>query len=510
MVLVNGKFNTEFTGIVIATPTAPFADPGNPGVLIVKPYDSPIFNGEFTIQVAQSENLSIDGSPTEVVSYRWEVYEEIETTKYLLPDGSIYEGVTHLRDDGYYYTGLDPDDESAIRLFSQDEIVREPIIRPFFASVPDLDEVNFEELIGIPINLEHVNISLHALAKLFIENDTYRNQLTTQLNIKGNYNPEETYTLGDVVNFNGSSYYFKKEVNSSDPPAPEGDDNWFLFAEKGDVGDAAAKSIGYDKDDWQSEILGEEASSRKDVSEEIEKIREAGFDEDALREIVEELTEEKAPVNNAVFTGRTQRSVLEYPIPVEFRPTEVATAQYVRDVFDSATTLSTYPKPLIYGRRIGRLPLTRDIPRFIFWDSIPVGSGYFTTDGGQSISLPNVGIYRLELKVTIDIKGDLGSHGFRTTYRGFIKKFNQTGEVCSLINENTSSVSNTTTLILTREGTNYINHNNDRDKYQIFFLISGSSSSVQRTGHALSPNFPDLINDNYSANTYIRIWEETP
>lgn len=507
MVNVKGRFNDgDLSGVVIATPTAPFSDPSNPGVLIVLPYEEPINNGNFTINIPQSEELSIDNSPTEVVSYRWEVYKETDDIILYLEDGTIYEGRYH-QFDGNYYTGIEHTDESILLDFEND-IIRTPIIRPFFASVPNLDEINFEDLIGIPINLEHINISLHALAKLLITNDTYRNELTTQLNLAGEFNPETVYQLGDVVRFNGNSYYFINTVNGSAPPPFEGDDeNWILLVEKGDPGGTGAQSIGYDPEQWQQDSVGSEASSRKDVSEAIEQLRGDTSQIDLSNYLTRD---EGVQRNNPVFTGTPKRPEMTYPIDVNNRPTELVTAQYVQDAL-ATTSASKFPKPLIYGRRLIPLTFSQNVNQTITWDSVPVGREYVSQQDG-AFTLPSNAIYRVSLNLKLLISGNERSvsNYWRYYFRAFILRQGDNREMCTLLTNNKTPFSGEKTVILMTNGDNYIKNDSlQNNRYQIKFFLTADENSLTNSGHIISPNAYGLINDNYASHTYLRIWEES-
>lgn len=352
MTTITGKLNVDssFNGRVRFTPDTSFVDTTTtPDTLVVEPYTQDFTGDTFSIDVPQSQKLAGQATIlTSGVTYKIELLKIDNTPIYTLLDGSVYTGPV-IAEGTIWYTGdyLDPDvtKRTNTRL-SRDVSTSERLIQePIHAIVPDsATPIEFTGLIGIPFTSNHEDIGFYRLADLLTDASLpYKDRISSKFQIKGTYSDTVTYTFGDIVYFDGSSWIYQATANQtgvSPPPSTQaGNAAWTKLASRGESGGTGAQSTGFDAQTWQTQT--NVAASRADVADAIASVTTASVDLSNYY-----TKNETAPKNNPIFTGSVKRDSLNYaslPGTID-RTKEVPTIQLVEDAIGRSTS-GAFPQP---------------------------------------------------------------------------------------------------------------------------------------------------------------------
>ena len=496
-----GRLNQSVNGKLIITPSHPFIDESsNPPVLVSLPYEAAINNGQFSVEVPHSENVSgANGVKTEGITYKFELFEVKTLTEFQRLDGSIFEGTTNTDADGNIWSGATQTPQS-ISLARIDKEETSYFIDPFFAIVPFVDpfqgsgNINITELIGITAQQPYLDITLFRLAKLLTDNPTYRDKISGKLIVKGQYSDSENYVFNDVVSFNGSSFVCLLPSVSGVAPNVDGMDSitWVVLAKKGEPGGTGAQSIGYNPDTWGTD----DAASRRDVRDAVEQIRQATSNID-LSEYAK--TEDVAPRRNPQFTGTSiKRPPLVFPVSSSQAPTEIATAGYVAQAIAESGS-NFFPAPLAYARRVQQLNFNRDVNQSIVWDNRRIGLDFISTNG--EITIQENGDYLFFANLLVQLTMSFSSNQRRVVLKLNIFRIrpNSVDLGSVFFTDNPTVDSGAHKPSFTEQGLKYIPdlRKNDVLNFRIRVSADGNSTAVSQSGHRILAS---------QADNYMLMW----
>ena len=480
MTIVTGKFNSKFKGIVKATPSHIFFNQKEtPPIIIALPIEANIIDGAFEIEIPQSQNLSLANTPTEGITYKFELLKELIEERFYLADGNQFVGARN-QDTTGWWTGVTKTPESK----KLDRVVTANMVtfqEAMYFVIPEKKSVDLTELIGVPVQTPYLDITLYRLADLLTNNNLYREKISSKFVLKGTYKSTEVYNFNDVVSFNGSSYICisSTPITSVNPDSDINQTQWMVLAAKGNSGGTGAVIVGYDPNTWENNT---EASARGDVSQAIEDIK---------KMIPEKLDSSSlAPIQNPSFSGFVKRNVMTYPVSDQEKPTEIVTAQYVENALNDQK--GSFPKPFIFVRRVKTLPINKDTTTQIIWDNRVEGLNFVQLNG--NIIIPDDGNYLFFLKLILQIHGSFGANNQRTEYKATL--FLNNSEKAIFFQENTSSTAQVT--IQNREGWSYQRDLKKGAIVQIRFFLTGDG--IFNSNHAISPGA-----DN--ENNYLLSWK---
>lgn len=501
MPVVQGRFNkADLAGKVVFTPQMAWFDTTTtPDTIVIYPVELPITNGAFSGNVPQSQNLAGTNIATEGVTYQIQPFENVQSIKFYLLDGTLYEGGTHLHTDGFYWTGTTRDATSK-RL---DRIVTttfKAISEPIYAVIPDTaNVVEYASLQGVSTQVPYLDISAFRIADILTQDPIYKGRISAKFNIRGTYSASATYALLDLVFYDGSTYAWINATPGTNrtPPvvSPFSDIYWQAISLKGAAGGTGATIVGYSQATWNNST---QAAARGDVEDAITALQNNTVD---LSNYYTKT--EAAPRNNAVFTGTTKRDALNYPVATSEKSKEVPTAQYTEDAIN-AIAFSRLGDPLVYARRIGQLSLSLATRQIVAWDNRVVNQSTMLDTNGN-FSIPADGNYLFYCKMLFSLVGAFAGNQTRGIVRAILTRSSPSAvDYGDLFRDNFGTVGDTWQIM--REGWSYQPNLVAGEVFQVRALVDSqqlggtTSTPMQSSGHSIAPG------GGGGANNLVTLW----
>jgi hypothetical protein len=142
-------------------------------------------------------SINLNESATSNTTYRFELFTEATVYNYYFLDGTSYNGPVHLHTDNKYYTGeLHSADSEEL---TRDSSVIETSLADFRAIVPNVNTVNWSELVPTGLTTDVLDTAVQRIAGLLASNSTYAAALRGGPNWQGNWSVGTTYTYNDAV-----------------------------------------------------------------------------------------------------------------------------------------------------------------------------------------------------------------------------------------------------------------------------------------------------------------------
>lgn len=124
------------------------------------------------------------------------------------------------------------------------------VIPVFHAIVPNDIEVNFWELLPVPVQSDVLPAGLRRLAQIIATTPEYKNQITA-FNPRGDYDATVFYVERDLVELDGSSYLYTSPIMTKGKSPNLNPDIWQLYAGRGEPGaGTTGNSTPFDRDAW--------------------------------------------------------------------------------------------------------------------------------------------------------------------------------------------------------------------------------------------------------------------
>ncbi|NDC40621.1 MAG: hypothetical protein EBZ77_03580 [Chitinophagia bacterium] len=159
-----------------------------------------ITNGALSVNLAESA--------TSNTTYRFELFTESTIYNYFFLDGTSYNGPVHLHTDNKYYTGeLHSTDSEEL---TRNSSIQESEIADFRAIVPNVNTINWSELVPTGITTDVLDTSVRRIAAILATDSTYAAALRGGPVWQGNWSVVATYTYNDAVFYtdNSRSYVY--------------------------------------------------------------------------------------------------------------------------------------------------------------------------------------------------------------------------------------------------------------------------------------------------------------
>lgn len=142
-------------------------------------------------------SISLNESATSNTTYRFELFTEETIYNYFFLDGTPYTGPVHLHSDNKYYTGeLHTSDAEEL---TRNSAIEETIVSDFRAIVPNVNTVNWSELVPSGVTTDVLDTAVRRIAGLLASDSTYRAALRGGPNWQGNWSAGTTYTYNDAI-----------------------------------------------------------------------------------------------------------------------------------------------------------------------------------------------------------------------------------------------------------------------------------------------------------------------
>lgn len=142
-------------------------------------------------------SITIPESATSNTTYRFELFTETTTFNYFFLNGEPYDGPVHLHTDNKYYTGeLHSTDSEEL---TRNSTITEETISDFRAIVPNVNTVNWSELVPTGLTADVLDTAVRRVAALLASDSTYAAALRGGPVWQGNWAVGTTYQYNDAV-----------------------------------------------------------------------------------------------------------------------------------------------------------------------------------------------------------------------------------------------------------------------------------------------------------------------
>ena len=496
---ITGRFNNNtLTGIVRFTPDHTFNDVStNPVTVVIFPYEAPITNGSFTITVPQSQKLAGQSNiMTEGVTYKIDFLRVDNTPLYYFTNGQLYDGLVNQDAGGVWWTGSVKTNDS-VRL---DRIQRGREISfqdSIHAIIPDTNSViDFSTLINVPIIGSNQDIGIYRIVEALSTIPRYRDRISSKFAFKGVYSATASYVFGDVVTFNGNSYiWINSNSGTGRTPPVNSDTNWQLLAEKGNTGTGiTAQIVGWNASTWAN---NPQAASMGDVASAINSIPRPDLSLYAT-------IAESVPRNNAIFTGSTKRSVLNFPIVANEKQTEIPTIDYVEKAIQSMG-VNKFPKPILFAQIRNNIILSNggvgSITQTVVWDTIIINNNILQSNG--TIVIPSQSSYIFACSLFVRTRASGAEEGTKIITRCFLNRITSPSVEIGNFWRNEARAVFTSSLLFNHFGLRYQDDLNQGIRLDVRINLSVTGGRNLYAGDGDEP--PSIIGS--VGNNYLLMWD---
>ena len=151
-------------------------------------------------------SIVLPETATSNTTYRFELFTETTTYNYFFLDGTSYSGPVHLHTDNKYYTGeLHSTDSEEL---TRNSTITENEISDFRAIVPNINTVNWSELVPTGLTTDVLDTAVRRVAALLASDSTYAAALRGGPVWQGTWASGTTYQYNDAVFYSPSSYVY--------------------------------------------------------------------------------------------------------------------------------------------------------------------------------------------------------------------------------------------------------------------------------------------------------------
>jgi hypothetical protein len=248
-------------------------------LLVPEVYEYAIANGVI--------NVTLKESATQNTTYRFEVLALSIEVNFFFLNGEPYLGPAHQHTDNKWYTGETHTSESVELLRQENEVER--TLSDFHAIVPNVNTVEFAELVPTGITTDVLDTAIRRIAELLTSVVDYVEALRGGPRWKGGYDAATYYQKDDAVSYGGSSWmYINPDPAAGQTPSLINTDYWVQIAEKGDPGGTGGDDTPYDPVGWDSDPSAPSKNAVRDIIEALARKTEVNA---------------KAPIASPNFTG---------------------------------------------------------------------------------------------------------------------------------------------------------------------------------------------------------------